>query len=434
MNYQELINAEIKAADALLAAVNSEERVFSAEEKEKYDAHLAKAEELQAAKADFEASEAKRASFKKPEARKGVSAPSARVEVGEPEFTKDEKMGFNNTQDFFKAVVGEAKATGNVTGDERLRYLGAAGSDEHRVTDNSSLGFLIPRGLMGGVLEVTPESDPTMGRTNKIPMSNSTIDINARTDKNHTSSVTGGLTVSRTPETVAATSSKMKIEQITLKANELTGVSFVTNTLLNESPVSVAALLGNGFEQEFASKIFQEKLSGSGTGEMEGIMNSNALVTVAKESAQTADTIVFENIVKMYARLWGKNNGLWIANHNTLPQLADLGSDTVMKNIWMPSSVTGAPSTLFGLPIVFSEYTETLGDKGDIILCDWSQYLEGDFQTMQNASSTHVRFLEREQTFLFSMMNDGRSHWKEALTPKKGADTLSPFVTLAARA
>jgi len=52
---------------------------------------------------------------------------------------------------------------------------------------------------------------------------------------------------------------------------------------------------------------------------------------------------------------------------------------------------------------------------------------------MSNAESVHVRFLNHERTFKFWMENDGRCWWRSAMTPKRSASTLSPFVTLATR-
>lgn len=431
MNLQDQINSEINAADELLALANGENRAFTAEEQEKYEGHLNEAEKLQGQQKAMEELTAKRAQFKKPVARKAVSKPNASVEVKEPNFVNDPKAGFNKRSDFFNAVIDTTKK-GIIT-DDRLRYLGAAGTDEQRSESNPDGGFLVPEGHIDGVLQVNPEMDPTVGRTTSIPMETSAVTLNSRVDKNHSSSVSGGLTVTRKPETATGSSSKMSFEKITLKANTLFGLTYATDEILEDSPTSLAALLSQGFEQEFASKKFEEKLSGSGTGEFEGVLNSSAMIEVAKEGGQAADTIQFENIIKMYSRMYGKNNAIWLANHDVLPQLADLGSDTTIKNIWMPSAADGVPATLMGKPIYFTEYLPTLGDKNDIIFCDWSQYLEGMYKPRTSASSIHVRFVEGEQAFRFTERCDARSWWKSALTPKKGS-SLSPFVGLAARA
>jgi HK97 family phage major capsid protein len=168
---------------------------------------------------------------------------------------------------------------------------------------------------------------------------------------------------------------------------------------------------------------------------MEGILNTPALVTVSKETGQVADTLKFENVVKMYARLWGKNQGVWLANHETLPQLMTMNQNvgTAGFPAWQTSAREGEPNRLLGLPIYFTEYASALGDAGDLMLCNWSQYLEITLGGINTAESVHVRFVNNERAFRVTLRNDGRSWWRSALTPKKGAATLSPFVTLEAR-
>jgi hypothetical protein len=46
----------------------------------------------------------------------------------------------------------------------------------------------------------------------------------------------------------------------------------------------------------------------------------------------------------------------------------------------------------------------------------------------------HVRFIFDEMTFKWSFDANGQSSVKQPITPFKGSNTLSPFVTTAARA
>ena len=85
---------------------------------------------------------------------------------------------------------------------------------------------------------------------------------------------------------------------------------------------------------------------------------------------------------------------------------------------------------LLGRPVFFTEFAETKGEKGDLILGTWSQYLEATYQSEQRAESIHVRFLEHERIFKFWIRNAGSPWWSSTLQPKKGADALSPFVVL----
>jgi len=95
---------------------------------------------------------------------------------------------------------------------------------------------------------------------------------------------------------------------------------------------------------------------------------------------------------------------------------------------------SGGQETLDGRPIYFTEHAKNLGTVGDLVLANWSQYLEGEYQGMQQAESIHVRFVSAERAFRFYKRNDGRTWWRSALTPKNSAPTLSPFLTLATRA
>jgi len=165
-------------------------------------------------------------------------------------------------------------------------------------------------------------------------------------------------------------------------------------------------------------------------------MNSAALVSVAKEAAQTADTVVIENIVKMWSRLWSRSrrNAIWTINQQIEPQLYTMKiGDTP---IYVPAGgASAAPyATLLGRPLVPTEFNSQLGDKGDIVLMDLDQYVMIDKGQVKQDVSMHVRFIYDEQTFRFVLRVDGQPIWEAPLTPFKGSDTLSPFVTLDERA
>jgi HK97 family phage major capsid protein len=345
---------------------------------------------------------------------------------------KDPMKGFKSPRDFFGSVIKARH--GNV--DSRLKPLqSAAGSDEHSTQDDAYGGFLVPEAMLPEMLKTDPEPDPMLGRLTNIPMNAPIVNINARVDKNHSSSVSGGLTVARNMETQSTSSSRMQFEKVKLEAYSLFGLTYATEELLSDSPMTIAALLQNGFRDEFTSHMINERLNGTGTGEHMVIMNSPALVSVAKETSQTADTIVIDNIIKMRSRCWGYNNAVWLANHDCVPQLfqLNLASGSAGAIFYQPSLQADMPDMLLGRPIYYTEYCKTIGDKGDIVLGNWTQYLEGLYQPLQSAESVHVRFLNNERAFRLSLRNAGAPWWRTALTPKNSSNTLSPFVVLDAR-
>jgi HK97 family phage major capsid protein len=318
----------------------------------------------------------------------------------------------------------------------------AVGSDEARAISDPYGGFLVPITFTPDLLKIDPEKDPIGSKTRNVPMASPTVKIPARVDKNHTSSVSGGLTVTRRPETVAGTSSQMQFEQVVLDAHTLFGLSYATEELLRDSPISFAALLSAGFSDQFAYHLIKERLYGSGVGEFLGVLTAldasslGPTISVAKETGQEADTITYDNVLKMRSRCWGYDKAAWLANHDTMPQLMKLNQavGTGGAVVWQPSAREDHPDILLGRPLFFTEYAKTLGDQGDLGIYNWSEYLEGTYQPLQNDESIHVRFVNHERTFKFWMRNAGQPWWKSALTPVYSSQKLSPFVVLDARA
>jgi HK97 family phage major capsid protein len=344
-------------------------------------------------------------------------------------FESDPKAGFKHAQEMLAVI---AKNRGQAGSDKRLNFLAAVGSDEQSTVSGEFGGFAIPKALYGEVMKVMPEGDPTANLCRNIPMESPSVSINARVDKNHSTSVVGGLQVYRTGELNALTSSRQSMEQIDLKAEDLNGLTYVSKQLLNASPATVASILSD-FPAAFAEKEFREKISGTGVGQFEGVLNSAALITVAKESAQTAGTVVTKNIGKMMSRCYNYESAsvAWLINHDVLPELMDLGGSD--KNIFSPSAIQGITYQLYGKPVIVTDKAAALGSAGDIMLINWSEYLVGTYGSEESAESIHVRFEYNESAFKFYKANDGRGWWKSVLTPKAGS-TKSPFIILGARA
>ena len=355
------------------------------------------------------------------------------VTVGKDRFEDDPKFGFKSQRDFFSAVksAGMGRAA-----DKRLMPLRqTAGSDEGSGSSDPYGGFLIPKGFSSEALTIGFEGDPTVGLTRSVPMTAPTVAIPARVDTSHATSVAGGLITYRRSETAAVTATRMTLKSVELKANSLMGVSYGTQELLSDSAPSWIALLQSSWREAFQARRLNEIIRGTGVGEYEGFMNSASLVTVSKETSQVADTIVTANILKIRSRVWGYDRAVWLANPDCLPELAQLSFTVGVGGApaYQFSMADDVPDRLMGRPIYYTDHMDTIGNLGDIACVNLSEYLEGEYEPMQMAESMHVRFVEHETAFKFWTRNDGRSWWNSALTPKKGTNDRSPFVTLQAR-
>jgi HK97 family phage major capsid protein len=425
-------NALLNQAEAIEAGASAVGRDITAEELTAIEGKLDEAKALKA-KIDVldRLNKAKESTVPAP---KSATPAKAKVESVEPAWEKDPMKGFASDHDFLMQVRGAAATGYNPERmSDNLRSLYAVGGDGQNTYNNQDGGFLVPQGAVAGdVLQIPAEFDPIAGRTTNVPLSTTSLSLNARVDKDHSSSVSGGLQVYRRKEEASLTSSKMKFEQVKLDVNSLFGLTHSTEEMLSDSSISIAAIIQAGYNDEFASRMIDERLNGTGAGEFLGVHNSPALVTVAKETSQTADTVNFENVIKMRARVWGYNNSVWLANHDVMTSLVAINDGT--NHIYIPSAREDVPDMLLGRPIFYTENMETLGDANDIGCYNFSQYLEGTYQPTQSAESMHVRFSTHERSFKFWTRNAGTPWWSSALTPKKGANTLSPFVTLAERA
>jgi HK97 family phage major capsid protein len=176
-------------------------------------------------------------------------------------------------------------------------------------------------------------------------------------------------------------------------------------------------------------------LRGSGVGQPTGILTSGARVTVAKESGQQADTIVYANVTTMLSRLHPASfrSAVWVAHPSTLPQLLALSVPVGTGGSHVPAVLQADGGfTLLTRPLLFSEKASTLGDEGDLMLADFRAYQIGLRADVTLDVSGHVGFRSNKTAFRLTLRIDGQPGIRTPYTLPSGM-TSSPFVTLAAR-
>lgn len=364
-----------------------------------------------------------------------ISRPVAVVKEG---VDSDPNSGFKNFGDFCKAVK-DAGSPGQQV-DKRLLAANAKAPQGLNVGIDAEGGFLVPEEMSSNLMEKTYATAQVVSKCTRVPMTSQVVKIPTINETSRADgSRSGGVRAYYKAEAAQYTDSQPAFGQVKLELNKLTGLVYDTDELLRWSAVSIEPLLSRLFADEFAFVIDDKIINGTGAGQPLGILNAPALIEVAKEGAQPADTIFIENVVKMWARLFRKQNAVWFVSSDISPQLMTmtLAVGAAGVPVYMPpGGISAAPyATLFGKPIIEIEQCDTLGDKGDIILADMSQYLYAENSDgIQGATSIHLRFDYGETALRWTLWNDGQPWWASALTPKNGGSTLSPFVTLAARA
>lgn len=304
-------------------------------------------------------------------------------------------------------------------------------------------GFLVQTDFSAQLLKGVFETGLVAPRCNRFQISANSngiklpaIDETSRA----TGSRWGGVTSYWKAEAAEKTASKPKFRTMELNLHKLVGLCYASDELLQDS-AALETVITQAFSDEINFALDDAIINGTGAGQPLGILNSGALVAVTKETGQKADTVVYENIIKMYSRMPARNrrNAVWFINQDVEPQLyqMSLAIGTGGSAVYLPGGgVSQAPyASLFGRPVVPIEQCATLGDQGDIIFADLSNYILIDKGGIQSAMSIHVKFIYDESVFRFVYRVDGQPALASPITPYKGtANTLSPFVTLAARA
>lgn len=298
-------------------------------------------------------------------------------------------------------------------------------------------GFLIPERLRADLLRVSLETALMRRFARTIPMDSLTVPFPTLDSTSNASSVHGGITAYWTEEGAALQESDPTFGRVVLQARKLVARADVPNELFSDSIISLEAFISDVFPDALAWFEDTAFINGTGAGEPLGWLRAAAAVIQSAESTQLGDTIVWQNILRMYARMLPSSLGraIWVANIDTFPELAQmaLSVGTGGSAVWLNNGVVGPPMTILGRPVYFTEKVPSLTEQGCISFIDPGYYLIGDRQTMRAETSAHYRFGNDITTMRFIQRLDGRPWIESAITPQNGSNTLSPFVLLGDR-
>lgn len=342
---------------------------------------------------------------------------------------------FKNFGDQLMAVV-KSSARGATIDNRLLAVQNASGANEGIPSEG---GFLVQQDFISEIQKVMFAQSPLLSMCRQVPISGNanSVKLNGIDETSRaTGSRWGGVRGYWASEAATVLASKPKFRKIELQLNKLMALYYATDELLSDSS-AMESVLSQAFAEELSFLAVDSLIRGTGAGQPLGILNSGALVEQAKETNQTADTIVHENIAKMWNRLLAPSraNAVWLINQECEPQLdamsMAIGTGGTVSPLAMEYMTKG---TLKGRPVMPVEQCAALGDAGDIMLIDPTMYLLATKGAPQMASSMHVQFLYDEMTFRITYRLDGQPVLNSAITPYKGASTLSSFISLAARA
>ena len=430
--YREDIKALMEKSADINAQATIANRELTGEEVAMKNALLDKVEELEGIVKAMDRENNAASRLEKPADR--MTVPTGRQTFELP--NDKAKDRFNSLGEQMASVMRAGIPGGSV--DPRLMNA-ASGLNETTPSDG---GFLVQSDFADTIIKNVWDSGLILPRINKVTLSGNKngmifngLDETSRVN----GSRSGGIAVYSAAEAEERTKSKPKFRRMKLNLKKLIGLCYATDELMEDTS-ALAQTIQTGFKDEFDFKITDWIINGTGAGEALGIIPSGCMVSVGKETGQTRDTIVFENINKMWSRLMASSrpNAVWVINQDCEPQLNQMSVAVGTGGIpvYLPAGGASAQpySTLFGRPVVPIEQCATVGDTGDIMLCDFSKYQAIDKGGLKSEMSIHVRFVYDEQVFRFTYRFDGQPVLSTPITPFKGSNTLSHFVKLDARA
>jgi HK97 family phage major capsid protein len=156
------------------------------------------------------------------------------------------------------------------------------------------------------------------------------------------------------------------------QAPELFARIEVSQQMLEDSDYDLFAELREDASDQFSLKEGIESISGSGNGQMEGIL-TNADIEAIKSgnaSAITADGILnlFYGLKTAYAR-----NAVFGMNRLTLGEVRKL-KDNNGQYLWMPGIANGVPNTINGAPYVeMADMPNIAANSTPIVFADWKK-------------------------------------------------------------
>jgi HK97 family phage major capsid protein len=299
---------------------------------------------------------------------------------------------------------------------------------------NQDGGFLVPPDFREQIKQLLDGEESLSARVDQVTTSGNSLVLPL--DSVSPWDTSNGVQVNWTGEGKAITQSKPQLGQLETKLHKVSALVPITEELLEDVP-ALTGWLNTKVPQKFNSELNNVIVNGNGVAKPTGLLSANCLVTQAAKVGQGAGTVITENVLNMYARLYAplRKNAIWLINQDVEPQLQAMvmpGTTPAIPAYLPPGGLSVKPyGTLLGLPVMPLEACQALGTLGDILLVDPTQYLLAlKGSGMKSDVSIHLYFDTGHIAFRFEMRVGGQSYWPAAIARAHGSNTLSPAIGL----
>lgn len=378
-------------------------------------------------------------------AHRGEGRPD--VSVGKDRLVDDPKGGYDHAGEFYLDVVkAGTRGADKVPSNKLVSWTKASLSTYGSEATGADGGFAVPTEFREGITRHVMSEDSLFSRADQLPISTASM---ALPDDETTPWGSSGPLAYWEGEAAALTQSKPSLKLKEFRLRKLTALVPATEELL-EDATALGAYINQVAPERIRWKADEAMIRGDGAGQPLGFLNSDSLITVAKESSQAADTVSGVNIINMYSRVFApyRQGLVWLYHQDIEPQLFRLsvqgidGAGAAIGNTAFPlfnppgsNNNAGPYPTILGRPAIATQHAATLGDVGDIMaVCPLQYRYVMRAGGIQAATSMHLWFDQDTTAFKFRMRADGAPKLSSVISPRTGSTTMSAFVTLAARA
>lgn len=302
-------------------------------------------------------------------------------------------------------------------------------------------GFFLQEDFAGAILESAVQANPLLNRLDRFTCSSAANAMRwLSVDETDVSeSVFGGVQMYWAAEAGTVAASKPSFRELKMDLEKMMGFAYCTDEMLTDAAF-MTGFFGKAFTLAADRLLSSGVICGDGVGKPLGILNSKALITVAKETSQAAGSLKGDNVIKMQASALPRNRErlVWLMHPDLEEQLPYLSiqSGEAAKFLWNPEGGLGGFDTqrVLNKPVLFDDNCSAVGSKGDILLVDPMQYILLTKGTIKQDWSVHVEFLTDQNCFRVVFRCNGAPKVQKPTTIKNSTKPRSAFVTLAARA
>jgi HK97 family phage major capsid protein len=434
------------SANNIQARADAESRELFADEQkeiaeifasfENVEADIARREQLDAINAKVAAPAGRKSNPEVADEPQAAAKSSYKV-YAQPRSADANKWGFRSHAEFLVSVVASSRKGGQV--DPRL-IANATPSTYGTEGNGGDGGFGIPPDFRSTIVsKVMGSEESLIAMTDQQVTSGNSMTFPV--DETTAWQSSGGIQAYWESEAGVHTQSKPSLAEKTVKANKIIALVPLTDELLQDA-AGMSSYVGRKAPEKIGFRLNDAIINGTGAGMPLGIIPSAGTVVVAKETSQTADTINFTNIVKLYSALTpaARTKAKWLVNPDVEQQLMTMsfpGTGTAVPAYMPPGGLSASPyGLLLGRPVIPTEACKALGDKGDIIFGDLSNYLTVvKAGGIRSDVSIHIWFDYDITAFRFILRVGGQPWWNSTVTGfQSGTAARGFFATLADRA